>query len=273
MSFALLLALSPAANAQDFRAWQGVYEGLLMEAADGDTASAVSWYDGLISGLPEGDPVQGELHFWLGQALYSSGQREVGRQMLELAANGSSVEQQSTAMLGQINALELRIPSLPLEQDFDDDVGMWLHSWQYGTKGQLDVAVPDGEGDPALAWTTEVNPREDDQIELWFGEDAQPQELEVRIRSGEFPAYLMLILFDAEGHWYTLPDFVVATPDQWVHIDASIEDFIPLPLESGVTRRELSPDRVRSMALRDVTAYYSTDQGKNVIYLDRMRIR
>ena len=83
MLLALTLGLQPPVFAQDIRAWQGMYEGRLMEAADGDTQQAIAWYRGLVEALPEEDPSRGELLYWLARALYSHGEAQEALSLLE----------------------------------------------------------------------------------------------------------------------------------------------------------------------------------------------
>ncbi|MCB9761899.1 MAG: tetratricopeptide repeat protein [Alphaproteobacteria bacterium] len=268
------LALIGAAAAQDFRAWQGLYEGLLIESSEGDPERAIAWYEGLISGLPDHDPTQGDLHFALGRTLYQTGRSDEARDVLGEALNRPHTQARAEALLGQIDALERRVTLLPLIEDFDDSTGHWIHSYQHVGRGTVSSRPPPGSADPALAWDTEVSPREDDQIRIWFDPSSGgPNELTLEVRAAEFPAYLLLIVIDDHNRWYTLPDFVVAGTTEWSSVTASLEDFLPLPLEASAPPAPLSPDKVRAVAVRDVTAYYSSDQGPNTIFLDRVRIR
>ena len=82
MLLSALLALAPAAHAQDLRLWQSVHEGMLKEASEGDLQSAISWYEGLAESVEPGEPSAGELYYWLGRARYIQGEAEGARRAL-----------------------------------------------------------------------------------------------------------------------------------------------------------------------------------------------
>lgn len=269
----MLAWLCGAALAQDFRAWQGLYEGMLQESAEGDTARAIRWYDGLISGLPEDDPTQGPLHIQLGRTLYMTGDTEAARMQLAIASTHEDVQLRALALVGQIDSLELRIASLPYAEDYSDGETVWLHAWQYGAKGSVTIKPVGAEGDPALNWSTEVSPREDDQILIWMGNQVQPHEFSMRLSAEIFPAYLMVVLIDDQGRWYALNDIAIAEPDSWLSINAHLTDFSLISPEGGGAVGNIHPTHVRAMALRDLSSYYTSDQGPNTVLLDDLSIR
>ncbi|MCB9741028.1 MAG: tetratricopeptide repeat protein [Alphaproteobacteria bacterium] len=268
------LALPLVASAQDFRAWQGAQEGQLIEASEGDLTRAIAWYEGLILGLPADDPTLGALHFSLGRALYTAGDSAGARAALESALEYPEVALQAQALLSQIDAQELRVRSLPLEEDFDSSTGPWLHSWEYAGKGRIEVRPPPGSSDPALAWSTEVSQRQDDQLRVGFSlQDETPERFSLSLRSESFPAYLMVVLYDDEGHSWTLPNFIIAPTGAWAQVDVELSEFVSLPLETTSVADAIGPGELQALVLRDVTAYYSSDQGSNVIFIDQVRVR
>ena len=261
----LLLAL---AQAQDVRAWQGLYEGMLMESGEGDLAGAIAWYEGLIAGLPEDDPSLGELNFWLGRARYAEGDAEGARQALRAAITDPVVEDRARALLAQIDSQELRVRRLPMSYEFTSGTGHWLHSWKHGEKGRLESKAPPGSEDPALAWFTNVADRETDAIGLWFDEDApRMSQIEFDLRSGDFPATLRLIVEDDMGQRWEYPEIRTST-EAWIGVEARLSEFVPLDAGSGA-----SPRTVRALSLWDVTAFTRPDRGPNVIYVDNLAIR
>lgn len=261
----LLLAL---AHAQDVRAWQGLYEGMLMESAEGELSDAIAWYEGLIAGLPDNDPSLGELNFWLGRARYAEGDAEGARQALKEAVGDPAVEDRARALLAQIDSQELRIRRLPMSYDFTSGTGHWLHSWKHGEKGFLESRSPPGSEDEALAWYTTVADRETDAIGLWFDEDApRPTDFRFDLKSGDFPASLRLIVEDDLGQRWEYAEIRTST-DSWVLVEARLSEFVPLDAGSGA-----APRTVRALSLWDVTAYTRPDRGPNVIYVDNLQIR
>lgn len=256
------------AQAQDVRAWQGLYEGMLIEAAEGDLQGAVSWYEGLIAGLPETDPSLGELHFWLGRAHYAQGDAELARKALRTAMDDPAVSDRAQALLAQIDSEELRVRRLPMTYQFSSGTGHWLHSWKHGEKGWVASEVPPSSDDAALAWHTTVADRETDAIGLWFDDRApRPETFEMDLRSSAFPASLRLIVEDDSGQRWEYPEIRTATGD-WIRVEAELADFVPLDAGSGS-----HPRSVRALSLWDVTAYTRPDRGENVVYMDNLQIR
>ncbi len=264
----LLLLAGLSAEAQDLRAWQGMHEGLLKEAAEGDAAGAQDWYAGLLAGLPPSDTSTGELHYWLGRAAYLEGDVETARRELRRAQDDPTAAPLAAALLGQIDAQELRIRRLPVSHDFRLGTAHWLHSWQHGDKGSIEARPLPPEGEPAMAWSTTVEDREDDQIVVYF-DRPQPAPAVVRmsLRSEAFPAYVLPSLYDDRGRRYA-PEAPVAVPtDRWVPVEFRVTDF---PSTEG--QQGLDPEDLEALVLRDVTAFYSSDRGPNVVYVDEVHI-
>ena len=264
--------------AEDLRAWQGLHEGMLIEAADGDTVRSISWYEGLIAGLPEDDPSMGELHFWLAHARYAEGDAEGARRALRIAMEDETVSKQARALLGQIDAQELRVYRLPVSYDFSGGTGHWLHAWEYGDKGSLASASPPDENDPALAWSTVVTEREVDAIRVFFepeiwsnGTPGGPEQISFRIRAGAFEANLALYAEDPEGRRYAADGKAVATTDGWTVVRVFTRQLVPLDSPNPGDR--LRPSDMASLTLLDVTSRETPDRGPNIIYLDDLSIR
>ncbi|HJN76922.1 MAG TPA: tetratricopeptide repeat protein [Myxococcota bacterium] len=264
----MILLLAAMANGQDVRAWQGLYEGMLMESGEGDLEGAIAWYEGLVAGLPDDDPSLGELNFWLGRASYAEGDADGARQALRVAMADPVVEDRARALIAQIDSQELRVRRLPMSYDFSTGTGHWLHSWKHGEKGALESKAPPGSEDPALAWSTTVADRETDAIGLWFDEESpRPKEFVFDLKSGDFPATLRLILEDDLGQRWEYPEIRTST-ETWIGVEARLGEFVPLDAGSGAV-----PRTVRALSLWDVTAYTRPDRGPNVIYVDNLQIR
>lgn len=267
------VGLAGPAWAHDFRAWQGLHAGMLMEAVDGDLRAAAGWYGALLGSVPEEDASRGALAFWLGRAWYLLGDPTAARQSLQLAVLDPRSEARTLALLGQIDAQEHQVTELPLELDFDEGPLPWLHSWEFSPEGRLYAeALPDGAGG-ALVWETVVASREEDQIQVWFAPGAdQPEEVTMLLRASTFPTLLVVLVMDEQERWYGGPDFVRVPVDGWVELALRSEDLAPLAGEPVVGAGG-PPRQVRTLALRDVTAVYSSDRGPNTILIDRVRVR
>lgn len=267
-----LLLLIGLARTQDLRAWQGVQEGMLTEAADGDLQRAISWYEGLIEGMAPGDPSAGELYYWLGRARYIQGEVDGARKALKASiADDPEGAEQARSLLAQIDALELQIRELPVSHRFDTGTSHWLHSWQHQGRGAIGIAEPEPGDDPALAWTTSVARYEDDRIQVGFAEDVHPASFKLSLRSRSFPAYVLLGAEDERGYYYRLASSVEVGTEGWVELEARVEDFQPVASSAGAG--DPWPRRVRTLFVFDVTGRYSEDRGPNTIYIDDVEIR
>lgn len=267
-----LLLLAALAQAQDLRAWQGVQEGMLTEAADGDLQRAISWYEGLVEGMAPDDPSAGELYYWLGRARYIQGEVDGARKALKASIERSPEHaEHARALLAQIDALELQVRELPVTHRFDTGTSHWLHSWQHQGRGAIGIDEPEAEDDPAMAWATAVARYEDDRIQVGFAKDVTPRSFKLSLRSRNFPAYVLLGAEDERGYYYRLASFVEVGTDGWVTLEARPEDFQPVATNSGAG--DPWPRAVRTLFVFDVTGRYSEDRGPNTIYIDDVEIR
>jgi len=249
-----------------------------MEAADGDTQRSIAWYEGLIAGLSENDPTLGELHYWLARARYAEGDAEGARRALRIALEDPTVTAQARALLGQIDAQELRIYRLPVSYDFSGGTGHWLHAWEYGDKGVVTSSMPFGSDDPALTWSTQVTEREDDAIRVFFepeiwsaGRPGGPVEISFRIRAEAFEAHLALYAEDEGGRRYAANGLVVAQTKEWTSVRVLTRELVPIDSPNPADR--LLPEEVRSFTLLDITSRQTPSRGPNTVYLDDLAIR
>ncbi len=259
------------ALAQDVRAWQGMHEGMLLEAGEGDVQRAVSWYEGLIEGLPEDDDSQPELHYWLARARYALGESEGARRALRVAAEDDAFEDRAEALLGQIDSLDLQIRKLPVEHTFETGTSHWVHSWLHAGRGAIATDLAPGEEGHALAWQTVVKDRQDDRILLTFAPEASDVDsIAFRLRSEAFPAHLHPLLEDADGHLYSLAEPLLVATDGWLDVELDPNDFRRL---EGSGRGNARPPEVAVLLFTDVTAWASSDRGPNTLYLDDVAVR
>ncbi len=266
-----MLALVGLALAQDVRAWQALHEGMLMEAGEGEVQRAVSWYEGLIEGLPEDDNSQPELHYWLARARYALGEAEGARRALRVAADDPAFEDRAEALLGQIDSLDLQVRQLPVHHDFETGTSHWLHSWQHAGRGAIATDLSPGEDGHALAWQTVVNDRLDDRILLTFSPEAsRVRSIAFDLRSEAFPAHLHPLIEDAEGQLYSLAEPLLVPTDDWLTVELSPNDFRRL---EGSGRGTARPPEVSVLLFADVTAWASSDRGPNTLYLDDVSVR
>lgn len=272
----ILLAL---VLAQDLRAWQGLHEGMLIEAADGDTVRSIAWYEGLIAGLEDDDPTIGELHYWLAHARYAQGDAEGARKALRVAMEDPTIADPARALLGQIDAQELRVHKLPVFYEFSTGTGHWLHAWEYGDKGRITNAIPPTSAeDHALAWTTEVAERERDAIRLFFEPEiwiddrrGGPSSLSFRVLSEAFEARLAFYAEDDQGRRYAADGLVVAGTVDWTSVRVLMSDLVPIG--STIPQDRLDSRKVRSFTLLDVTSSETPSRGPNTLYLDDLSVQ
>jgi len=266
----LFLSLAPA---QDLRAWQGVYEGMLMEAAEGDLQRAVSWYEGLGEGMAAEDPIRPELHYWLGRARYIQGESDGARKARRIASGDDQLRPRAAALMGQMDALELQVRALPIEHTFDTGTSHWLHDWRFGERGTIGIGIPDSGEDSAMIWSTTVADEAQDQIQIGFGDAISPQQFELSLRAGAFPAWVVLLVEDTQGFGYYYPEPVEINTRDWVVFETDNQAFLPTDTSAVAGVGRAWPQQVRALILRDVTEFYSSDRGTNTIYVDDVRIQ
>jgi len=243
--------------AQDVRAWQGLNEGMLLEAYEQDTEQAIDWYRGLLTALPDDDPTHDELSYWLGRAYFDDNQPEAAIETLA-ALNSPRAE----ALTQRIEAHLNRVTTLPIHDSFLYDLGGWRHSWQHIQGGSVALGAPE-DGDPALEWTTVVSDQQEDSIQLTFHPDtATPTTLRFSIRSTSFPVYILPTVHDSTGYRFRVYEPILVPKGEWVAIEILIDDMIPA---DGGPRAPIGG--INGFELRDVTAFHGTDRGGNTLYL------
>lgn len=269
----LLLWLSLSALAEDFRAWQGVHEGLLIESADGDLVAAARWYESLIASVPDNDPARAELYYQLGRARYALGDVPGAQAALAVAQADPLLEERASVLLDQIEAQKNPIRSLPYLMDLSQPSFPWRRAWSRDDRAGLDVVILGDSNDRALAWHTVIESQDNDQIELRFAEGAdQPREIVLTMRTSDFPAWLLVVAIDDKGRAYTSPNLVEVPVEDWSRVSIAPQEMTPFVSGEGASSPP-RPTSVRALILRDVTSSWSSDRGPNHLYVGGTEVR
>jgi hypothetical protein len=244
-------------HAQDLRAWQGLNEGMLLEAYDQDTEQAIDWYRGLVTALPDDDPTHDELNYWLGRAYFEVNDPEAAIETLRTLSSP-----RAQALTQRIEAHLDRITDLPIHNSFLDGLGSWRHSWQHGQSGSVSLGAPE-DGDPALEWSTIVSDQQEDSIRIVFNPDtATPSIFRFSMRSTSFPGYILPTVHDSTGYRFSVLEPILVPKGEWTAIEIYVDDMRP---SEGGPRRPVGG--ISGFELRDVTAFHGTDRGDNTLYL------
>lgn len=158
-----------------------------------------------------------------------------------------------------------RITSLPAVLGFDRDLGGLLHARSLSDRGQLEQLLTelDGELEGVAAWRTWVAAGQEDVVSVGFATGLTLQgDIELEIRTGSFPAHLVIELVDEdERSFASLP--IVVTPEQGP---------LRIELSAGTLRdrgETWTPGAAAArLEIHDVTGRRSTDRGENLILLD-----
>lgn len=273
MGATLLLWLTLSAFAEDFRAWQGVHEGLLIESADGDLVAAARWYESLIASVPDNDPARAELYYQLGRSRYALGDVAGAQAALAVAQADPLLEERASVLLDQIEAQKNPVRALPYTMDLAQPSFPWRRAWSRDDRAGLDVVTLGEQGERALAWRTVIESQDNDQIELRFAQGAdQPREITLRLRASDFPAWLLVVAIDDKGRAYTLPNLIEVPVENWSVIQFTPQEMTPFVSGEGASSPP-RPASVRALILRDVTSSWSSDRGPNNLYVGGMEVR
>mgnify|MGYP006078770455 CR=1 FL=1 len=244
-------------HAQDVLAWQGLNEGMLLEAYDQNTEHAIDWYRGLLTALPDDDPTHDELSYWLGRAYFDANEPEAAIETLAVLSSPKAV-----ALTQRIEAHLQRVTVLPIHNSFLNDLGGWRHSWQHGLDGSISLGAPE-DGDPALEWSTIVSDQQEDSIQIFFHPDtATPVKFRFSMRSTSFPSYILPTAHDSTGYRFSVLEPILVPKGEWTAIEVDVGDLIPA---DGGPRAPIGG--ISGFELRDVTAFHGTDRGDNTLYL------
>lgn len=267
-------ALLAPALADDLDNWQALQGALLGEAIDGDLTTSMSSYSRLVGSLANDDPARTEALYWLARARYVKGDIDGARDALRKAiASPSPSRGRCLDLLGEIELEQSAIHALPSRWSFDAVAGAtpengFVHPAAYSDKGSLRVdQVVFGDENPALVWTTQVDPRKEDLIVVGLRVPA-PKLLQFRVRATNFDARLRVALLDTAGRrwWGETSGYTVST-DAWTTIAV---DFSTLRPEEGSGR--LNPSAIDQIVLIDATAGALRRTGENSLVIDDFEV-
>lgn len=267
----LLLALVLPAAATGPEAWASLYDGRLSQSMDRDTGAAIAIYETLLSGMPEGDPLRGDVLYWLGRARLASGDAAGAMETLGSAKSVWSSRSRARALLGRLLAQKQAVRVVPYLQDFRRGTQPWVRGWHRGRDADLIAEEGPGPGGRVVSWRTEVRDGEDDFLTFAVGTDGAPvSRIHLALRATEFPAVVRLVLEDVEGGRWEAPLVHVPT-GAWTAVDLPLQRFVD-PARPG-SRQRISGDRLRWVTLYEVTAEYAEDRGENHLLIDDLGLR
>ncbi len=262
----MLLALALTATADD-TAWLQLHEALFAELAEGDTESARAGLEGLIRELPSSEPAWSEAVYWLGLHHYERAEPDLAQEVLRTGVRLGTERSRLLSLLSAIEIERAALRSLPVKWTFERDHGL-IHPWPHAERASVRVVQTDGGAE--LAWVSEVDVRESDQLIIGF-DDPQPAptELEFTARSLRMPAALRVTAIDDRGARYgpVEPTFSLAV-GELTTITVSFRDLLPL----DDTPRAFAAGRIARIAIQDVTAWLGSS-GENELRIDDVSIR
>ena len=264
----LWLAVGPA-FADDFADWEKLNAAQLYEAT-GNLPEAIAGYEQLLasSALADDDPVRSRVLLRLGNAQYAAGRTEAAKRALIDAVRSASPSRDAClALLERIALDESAIRTVPTLWRFDDDRHGVVHPSSAEEKGRsvrIDLGAPGG--DPALAWTTVVDPRRDDHLVVGLVEPSpQPRGVRFEALSSRIPASLRPVAYDTDGRRYTTSPTSVPI-GVWTQVTVNLRD---LRDETGASADKADLDRLE---LRDTTAFTDAGSGENTLWIDDFEV-
>ena len=267
-ALALLLAL-PAHSDEGPQEWAELYEARLLDSADNATETTAFNLQSLLNRLSPGDPLYGQVAYWLAHAYLCLDERTRAHEALQIAAEAPETRDAALALQAQIDSIERTVQRLPLSASMDKGPGPFVHSWLFGDRGWLESGTPEGDSDPALRWATIVQDRHDDQISLYLAPSAGGlARIKLRLRAENFPAYLRILVEDAHGREFATDPFSVPT-GAWLPVDLDRRSFHST---DPTTPRARPGTALRALHVHDVTTYLSSDRGPRVVWIDDLTL-
>lgn len=264
-----LALLSAPALADDVADWQRLNEAKLHEAL-GDLPEAIAAYERLLasSGMTDDDPVRSRVLYRLGSARYAAGRTEAAkRALIDAVRTASPSREACLELLERIALDESSVRTVPTLWRFDDDRHGVVHPFAAEEKGRsvrIDPVAPGG--DPALAWTTVVDPRRDDHLVVGLVEPTpRPRGVRFQAMASRIPAALRLVAYDTLGQRYVAP-FVAVPTGEWTAVSVELRD---LRDETGVRAERADLDRLE---IRDATAFTGLWTGENTLWIDDFEV-
>jgi hypothetical protein len=253
----LLLALS--AHADDRTSWEALQDELLEESLGGDLKRAQRRYQGLVRNLADDDPTRGRALYWLGRTRRSMGDVSGAREALRECVRAGEVRRPCLDLLGDMEIERTAIRDVPTRWTFEDDDHGFVHPWAYADKGVIRLRRSE-----VLSWVTNVDARRPDRLLVGFRDPSpQPRGARFRAQAVSTPAHLRLMLYDIDGHGYSLPLPVAVPVGTFIDVQVDFRNLVALegaPVRFVATRADL-------MVIEDVTGDYG-GSGENELLID-----
>lgn len=264
----LCVLLAGLAQAESPEAWASLHDGLLNQSMDRDPMAAIDSYEALLSGIPEGEPMRGDLLYWLGRARLASGDAAGAMETLGASKKVWSSRARARSLLGRLLAQKQAVRRIPYLQHFETSPAPWVRGWTRGQDSDLKISpTPQGR---ALTWQTEVRDGEEDFLTFAVATDGAPiSELQMRLQAADFPAVIELHLSDAQGKVWRAPTVLVPAGD-WTSLSLQLNEFIDL--DEGVAAGSIRGEELRWVTLREVTSQHLEDRGVNRLLIDDLQL-
>lgn len=264
-----LLLIAGLAQAEGPEAWASLHDGLLNQSMDRDPFAAIDSYEALLSGTPEGNPMRGDLLYWLGRARLASGDAAGAMETLSAANQVWSSRARSRALLGRLTAQKQAVRRLPHTQDFTATTAPWVRGWTRGRDEDLSLSK-DAQGSHA-AWQIEVRDDQTDFLSIAIDTDGAPaSHLGLRLQATAFATVVEFHLEDASGRLWAAPTLRVPA-GVWTDVSLPLEQFVDQ--YAGVLGGVIDGQQLRWITLREVTAMHVEDRGKNILLIDDLAIK
>jgi hypothetical protein len=265
------VAILGVASAGGPEVWASQYDGRLSQAMDRDPKAAISIYETLLGGMPEEDPLRGEVLYWLGRSRWSAGDAAGAMETLTTASTYPRSRALAHALLGRLVALDTAVDSLPFAQDFRKGTVPLVRGWGRGKSTDLRAIDGPGPGGKVAAWRLSVREGEDDFLTFAMDTDARPiQRLRMSMMARTFPLHIRFVVEERSGERWTAPIQVVPT-DTWTEVDLAIRRLVPAVAPAA--GKHPSGRNLRWVVLRDVTAIHTEDRGENELLIDNLVLR
>lgn len=264
----LLLLLQPA-MAEGPEAWASLHDGLLNQAMDREPFAAIASYEALLSGTPEGDPMRGDLLYWLGRARLASGDAAGALETLGAASKVWSSRARARSLMGRLRAQKQAVRTVPYSQGFESSASPWVRGWDRGRDG--DLALERGPDRQVAGWKIEVREGQEDFLTFAVQTDGAPiRAISMRLQATEFPVVVEVHLADDQGGVWRAP-MIPVSAGSWISVDLPLDQFVNL--DSGVAAGAIGGGSLRWVTLKEVTALHLEDRGENQLLIDDLGLR
>lgn len=266
-----LALLGPAVAADRFEQWRELHDALLAEAIDGDLQASAADYERMVRNAAADDPMRGAALYWLGRARWQASDVAGAKEALREGVRAGSARNACLELLDQIELEQGALRALPVRWSFDDPTHALVHPWWYRDAGSIRVQ-PDTPSGPALVWTTQLDPRRDDQLHLPLDRPSPaPRGLRFIALAEAEEASLRLVFLDEDGHRWAPR----AQPGPWrlpagepVLVEQRLDELVPLDADVETNATVV----LARVILQDVTAFYTQRAGTRTLLLDDFEV-